>query len=82
MHDLTQLRNLGPKSKTMLADIGVTTRTQLAELGSIGAYHLLRAQGYPVSLNLVYAIEGALMDMDWRDLPDELRQRLREQIAS
>jgi len=33
-------------------------------------------------LNLVYGIEGALGDIDWRDLPAELQAELKREIAN
>jgi len=73
------IRNLGPTSAQWLRAIGVETRAELAALGSVNAYHLLKLQGYPVSLNLVYAIEAALLDIHWTHLPPELKASLREQ---
>lgn len=79
--DLDGLKNLGPTSRAWLAEIGITTRSRLAEIGSVGACLLLRERGRKVSLNLVYAIEGALLDIHWTDQPRELRERLRTRIA-
>ncbi|GAB5558469.1 MAG: hypothetical protein SynsKO_01160 [Synoicihabitans sp.] len=76
---IAHLRNLGPKSAEMLADIGVTNREELATIGAIAACVKLREKGHRVSLNMAYAIEGALMDADWRALPPEFRQDLQMQ---
>jgi hypothetical protein len=70
------LRNLGPRSAELLATVGVCTRDDLVKLGPIGACARLLADGKPVSLNLAYAIEGALMDCDWRALPHAFRLQL------
>ena len=53
----------------------------LEALGSVNAYRLLKQHGYPVSLNLVYAIEGALRGMDWNRLPLALKTELKVRIA-
>jgi probable rRNA maturation factor len=76
MATLQGLRNLGPKSAAWLAEIGITTRTELAKIGAIEACRRLRTAGYPVSRTMAYAIEGALMDLDWRDIPHEFRLKI------
>jgi DNA transformation protein and related proteins len=76
LQDVSALRNLGPRSTEMLAAIGVRTRDELARLGALGACERLMAAGHPVSLNMAYAIEGALMDCDWRQIPHAFRVHL------
>ena len=67
--ELSALKNLGKVSAGWLKGAGIHRREQLAELGPVGAYHLLRALGYPASMNLVYAIQAALMDILDRPAP-------------
>jgi len=78
---LAQLRNLGPASSRWLNAIGVHNYRDLEKLGAIDAYRILRAQGYRASLNLVYAIEGALRDCDWNKLPAQRKAQLRSAAA-
>jgi DNA-3-methyladenine glycosylase I len=78
---VAQLPNLGPTSSQWLAAIGVHTRRDLEKLGSIDAYRLLKQQGYNASLNLVYAIEGALRGLDWNRLPAKLKVELKARAA-
>jgi DNA-3-methyladenine glycosylase I len=72
------LKNLGPISAGWLKAVGIRRRRDLARVGAVGAYVLLRNHGYRATLNLVYAIEGALHDVDWKRLSvrrkDELKQ--------
>jgi hypothetical protein len=74
--DVSTLRNLGPRSAAMLAEIGIRSRADLVRHGATGACGLLLAAGHRVSLNLAYAIEGALMDCDWREIPHDFRLHL------
>ncbi|WP_216900563.1 TfoX/Sxy family DNA transformation protein [Synechococcus sp. CCY 9618] len=60
------MRNLGPKSAAWLAGIGITSRAELAQVGAIEAD----------------AIQGALMDCDWRALPPEFRRTLVLEFSS
>ena len=78
---LDELRNLGPTSIEWLSAIGVRNRRGLEQLGSVDAYRLLKNQGYNASLNLVYAIEGALRDCDWKRLPLKLKATLKAHVA-
>jgi DNA-3-methyladenine glycosylase I len=74
---IAHLPNLGPVTARWLAAIGVRTRRDLERLGSVNAYRLLKGHGYNASLNLVYAIEGALRGLDWTRLPAALKTELR-----
>lgn len=74
--DVSTLRNLGPRSAALPAAIGIRTRDDLARHGALGVCQRLLAAGHPVSLNLAYAIEGALMDCDWRQIPHDFRVHL------
>lgn len=78
---ISGLRNLGPKSAAWLAEIGITTREELARVGAIEACRRLRKAGHPVTANMAYAIEGALMDCDWRVLPFEFRKHVRLEFS-
>jgi len=79
---LAGLKNLGPKSVQWLGEIQVKTLAQLDELGSVAVYKKLKALGYPVTLNLVWAIEAALRGIDWRELPETDKEHLRREINS
>ena len=75
--EVETLRNLGPKSALWLKQVGILTRADLVRVGPIGACRLLRDAGHRVSTVMAYAIEGALMDCDWRALPFAFRRQLR-----
>lgn len=75
------LRNLGPASLRWLSAIGVNTRRDLEMIGAVDAYAILRSHGYKASLNLVYAIEGALRDCDWKRLPAKRKTQLKMAVA-
>ena len=77
---ISKLINLGPKSEQWLQAIGVYTRDDLQQIGAIDCYRILKAQGYPVTLNLVYAIEAALMDIHWTKLTTQQKQSLKQAI--
>jgi hypothetical protein len=75
-----KLKNMGPKSVTMLEKIGIHTREELEEIGAIEAYKKLKLAGETPGHSFVYAIEGALMNKPWDALPDEKRSQLKAMI--
>jgi GNAT superfamily N-acetyltransferase len=76
---LRDLRNLGPASERMLKAAGIATPRQLDRVGAVEAYRrALRAGGH-ASLNFLWSLEAALLDLDWRDLPNERREALRRE---
>jgi DNA transformation protein len=77
-----RLANLGPKSCAWLRAVGIETRADLERLGSIAAYRTVAARGFKVSLNLLYALEGALLDLRWDRLSPAVKENLRQRLAS
>ena len=76
---LSELRNFGPASRKWLDAVGIRTRRDLERLGPVGTYLLLRRNGYEASVNMVYAVEGALRDVEWSRLPDAVKSRLKSE---
>jgi len=74
------LRNLGHTSARWLREAGIHTREELDRLGPARAYLLVKEDRPEVTLNLLWALAGALSDTDWRDLPLELKDRLRQEV--
>ncbi len=77
---LSSLKNIGPKSEQWLNHIGIYTLDDLKHMGAVDCCIILKAQGFPVSLNLAYAIEGALRNIHWTALPDYIKQQLRQAL--
>ena len=73
---MNKLRGLGPKSIAMLETAGITTEEALRTLGSIQAFCRVKAAGCKPSLNLLWALEGALSDVDWREVSQQHRTSL------
>jgi hypothetical protein len=62
------LCGLGPVSKRMLAAAGITSIEALRRLGAVEAYRRVRAHDPRASLNLLWALEGALTGRPWEDV--------------
>ena len=71
-----KIRNVGPKSAAWLRQVGVRTQDDLVRLGAVEAFMKVKRAGFRPSLNLLYALEGALADCHWADLPDERKTAL------
>jgi hypothetical protein len=77
-----KIRNLGPVSRQWLTSIGIHTLADLQQAGLRAVYQTLKLNGYPVSMNLAYALQGALLDCDWRDISAEDKQTLKTELAN
>ena len=70
------MRNIGPKSAAWLRQVGLRTPEDIAAVGSVEAFMRVKRAGFKPTLNLLYAIEGALLDCHWQEIPDERRSEL------
>ena len=68
--------NLGPRSAEWLESVGITSREDLEQLGAVEAYWRVKQAGFNVSLNLLYALAGALSNTHWNKLSHDERHRL------
>jgi len=73
-----KLRNIGPKSAAWLRQVGLRSREDLQAAGAVGAFVKVRRAGFKPSLNLLYALEGALLDCHWQELSEAQRAALVE----
>nr|WP_257644062.1 TfoX/Sxy family protein [Luteimonas salinisoli] len=72
------MRNIGPKSAAWLRQVGLRSREDLEAAGPVEAFMRVRRAGFRPSLNLLYALEGALLDCHWQEVPDDRRRQLVE----
>lgn len=77
-NDLASLPNLGPKSRAALAEAGIDSLDALRRLGAVGAYVAVKTQAKSLnpSLNLLWALEGALTQRPWQVVAREDRLSL------
>lgn len=75
------MKNIGPKSSEWLASVGVHTLDDVAALGVIETYKRVKA-AYPdkVSLNLLYGLQAALLDLPWNEMPPDIKAELKRQV--
>lgn len=68
--------NLGPRSIALLARAGIHTLDELRACGAVSAWQRARALDPKVSLNLLWALEGAISTTHWRIVAREQRTAL------
>ena len=66
--DTTGWQGLGPTSRTWLAGIGITTAEHVAAQDPFEVYARIKAAQPRASLNLLYALIGAVEGRDWREV--------------
>lgn len=71
-----KMRNIGPKSAAWLRQVGLRTHEDISAIGTVEAFMRVKRAGFKPTLNLLYAIEGALLDCHWQEISDERRQQL------
>ncbi|HRN61590.1 MAG TPA: TfoX/Sxy family protein [Luteimonas sp.] len=76
MHAPLKLRNIGPKSAAWLRQVGLRTEADLVAAGPVDAFMRVRRAGFKPSLNMLYALEGALQDCHWQEVPEARRTEL------
>lgn len=74
--ELLGLKNLGTASVNILHAVGVNTYDDLSEIGAVETYRRIKARGIHVSKVMLYALQGALMDVHWNDLSPDLKAKL------
>ncbi len=74
--NIADLPNLGPRSQRMLERTGIRTVAQLRALGAVRAYVQVKLANKDASLNLLWAMEGALTGQHWQDVAKRERLRL------
>jgi hypothetical protein len=77
------MKNMGPKSTEWLASVGIHTLDDVASIGVVESYLRVKA-AYPdkVSLNLLYGLQAALLDLPWNELPPDIKAELKRQVEN
>lgn len=80
MAEPSGMKNIGPKTTRWLNEIGVYTLEDLEALGVVEVYKRLKqARPREVSLNALYGLQAALLNIHWNDLPPDMKADLKAQ---
>jgi DNA transformation protein len=77
-----KIRNVGPKSAAWLRQVGVRNSEDLKRVGPVEVFLKVKRAGFRPSLNLLYAMAGAIDDCHWTDLSDERKNALISELES
>jgi len=74
------MKNLGPKSREWLASVGIHSLDDVAKLGVVETYKRVKA-AYPekVTLNMLWGLQAALLEIPWNELPQDIKDQLRKE---
>ncbi|NWF36092.1 TfoX/Sxy family DNA transformation protein [Mariprofundus sp. KV] len=70
------MRNIGKVSRTWLRAIELHTLDDLKRCGSVATYRMIKSMQPQATLNLLRALEGAILDIDWRHIPSDRKDHL------
>ncbi|WP_395667929.1 TfoX/Sxy family protein [Rhodoferax sp.] len=73
---MVALPNLGPKSQEMISRSGIHSEAQLRKIGAVAAYVRVLQTHPTASLNLLWALEGALTGLPWQEVARDHRTSL------
>lgn len=65
MSSPSKIKNIGPKSAAWLRQVGVRTEADIKLLGAMEVFMKVKKAGFKPSMNLLYALEGAVQDCHW-----------------
>lgn len=77
MGQLQNLPNIGKVLEKQLESVGICTIDELKALGSQEAWLKIRAIDQSACYNRLCALEGAIREVRWHDLPDDVKQALK-----
>ena len=77
-----KLKNLGPVSIKWLNSIDIYTKEDIEKLGPIVIYNMLKSHGYNVNILMVYALQGAIMDRHWNEIPEKMKKDFQKEIKN
>jgi len=75
------MKNIGPKNSEWLASVGIHTLDDLAQIGVVETYKRVKAVYLEkVTLNMLWGLQAALLDLPWNELPPDIKEALRKQV--
>lgn len=78
MSDLTSMTNIGKEMAKKLTVVGIDSPEKLIEQGSKQVFLKLKEEYPQVCLVHLYALEGAIQDVEFNSLSEEKKKELKE----
>lgn len=77
MAELTSMRNIGKTMEEKLKSVDICTAEELRQTGSKEAFLRLKLRYPNVCLVHLYTLQGAIDNMGYNQLPDEVKRDLK-----
>ena len=77
MAELTSLRNIGKELEKKLRAVDIKTAEELKKVGSEEAFLRIKLRYPEICLVHLYALEGAVSDIEYNQLQEDVKQRLK-----
>ena len=78
MAELRSLKSIGKAIEVKLKSVGIATAEELKQAGSREAFFRLKLQYPNTCLVSLYALEGAISGIEYNQLPDDVKNSLKE----
>jgi DNA transformation protein len=75
------MKNIGETSRKWLEDAGINSVEDLRAMGSVEAYEAVKETRDDVSLNLLWALEGAIQDVHWLEITDKTKDKRKAELS-
>lgn len=79
--ELLKLKNLGSASVNILHAVGINSYDDLKAAGPVEVYCRIKQRDINVSKVMLYALQGALLDVHWNELTPTLKNRLLQEAG-
>ena len=77
MTELTSMRNIGKELERKLKAVGIDSAEALKQTGSKDAFFRLKVHYPNVCLVHLHALQGAIDNVEYNQLPDEVKRDLK-----
>ena len=78
MTNLTSMKNIGKEMTNKLISVGIETKEKLIDTGSKEAFLKIKRKYSNVCLVHLYTLEGAIQDIEFNQLPENIKKELKE----
>ena len=78
MAELRSMMNIGREMEKKLKSVGISSAEELVAAGPEQAFARLRERYPQVCLVHLYALEGAVQDIEFNSLPEDKKQELKK----
>ena len=78
MSELTSMRNIGKEMAKKLTSVGIDSPEELTRSGSLHAFQKLKEKYPSVCLVHLYALEGAIQNIEFNCLSEGRKKELKE----